>query len=90
MATIVVGLAAALFLVNVALWAIVLKQRQEIQEMREARAEWWDAYPAALDEIERKASALRALRHSHDELQSAFVETRILERLDPWESVWQH
>ncbi len=84
MATIVVGLAAALFLVNVALWALVLKQRQDIQEMRDARAEWWDAYPAALDEIERKASALRALKHSHGELQEAFVAC------DVWESIWQH
>ena len=90
MATIVVGLLAGLFLVNVLLWALVLKQRQDIQRMADARAEWWDAYPAALNEIERKASALQSLRYSHDELQAAFVETRILGQMDPWSSIWQH
>jgi hypothetical protein len=62
MTPIVIGLAAALFLVNVMLWALVLKQRQEIQEMREARAEWWDAYPAALDENARAHALIEELQ----------------------------
>jgi hypothetical protein len=74
MATIAVGLAASLFLVNVALWALVLKQRQDIHRMVEARAEWWDAYPAALDEADRAHRVIMAQRDAHEELQRAFLQ----------------
>jgi hypothetical protein len=90
MESIYFAIALGLGIFNLMLLALVASLRAEINRKDAARAEWWDAYPAALNEIERKASALRALRYSHDELQSAFVETRMLERLDPWESVWQH
>ncbi len=81
MVNIYMGLAVALFLINVALWAIVIKQRQDIKQLTDARDEWWDAYASLLAENTRKHEVLTAARDAHEELQRAFMHVVRSERV---------
>ncbi len=56
-----------------ALFAVVAGLRQALRQQNEARSEWWDAYPAALNEAERAHRVIIAQRDAHEELQRAFL-----------------
>jgi sensor c-di-GMP phosphodiesterase-like protein len=64
-----------------ALFAVVAGLRQALRQQNEARAEWWDAYPAALDEAERAHRVIIAQRDAHEELQRAFLHVCSTERV---------
>ncbi len=81
MANIYMGLAGALFILNVVLWAIVKNQRETIKNYEDARSEWWDAYASLLAENTRKHEVLTAARDAHEELQRAFMHVVRSERV---------
>ncbi len=64
----------ALALLNLALLMVVAGLRQALRQQDAARAEWWDAYPAALDEADRAHRVIMAQRDAHEELQRAFLQ----------------
>ncbi len=74
MESFVIGIVAALVVINIVLWAIVIKQQEELARMRAGREEWWDAYPAALSEADRAHRVIIAQRDAHEELQRAFLQ----------------